>query len=292
MSLSKVSIQGRAAQSVRQGYPWVFSNQIQSWDLRPQTGELVEVLDPKAHTLGFAYANPHTTLALRMLYSPAAAQRGTNGLPDERVELFRKLDRAWSRRQTLALPTNAYRLVWSEADGLPGLVCDRFGDRWVVQCLTAGMEARKPLILEWLVSHLKPRGIFERSEGIGRSREGLLPVRQWLYPQHPEPELLEPVAIQEGALRFWVDVGGGRKPVFIWISARPAVTCRPGSFRGRFWIVFLIPEVSPCRPCWRALPGPWPWTARRTPWKPCGAMPNSMACPAECKLSAPKFLIF
>ncbi len=171
-------------------------------------------MDAAQTTLGFAYANPQITLALRMLYSPEAGVRGLDGEPNEQAELYRKLDRAWSRRQTLVLPTNAYRVVWSEADGLPGFVCDRFGDLVVMQCLTAGMEARKPILLEWIRSHLKPRGIFERSEGIGRTREGLLPVRGWLFPSEPDPSYAEPVTIQEGDLKFWVDVVGGQKTGF------------------------------------------------------------------------------
>jgi 23S rRNA (cytosine1962-C5)-methyltransferase len=159
-----------------------------------------------------------------MLYTPNAGQRGQDGVPDERAELFRKLDRAWSRRRTPAWSTDAYRLVWSEADGLPGLVVDCFGDRVVAQFLTAGMETRKSLILEWLVSHLKPRGIFERSEGVGRSREGLAKIRQWLYPVSVPSELDQPAVIQEGPLRFWVDVVSGQKTGF-YLDQRAARRC-------------------------------------------------------------------
>jgi len=214
VTLPRAHVLARAAQAVRQGHPWIFSSQIQSWEPVPGPGDLVEVLDPQSRGVGYAYANPRTTLALRLLYTPSAGQRGTDGVPDERTELFRKLDRARSRRRDFDWQTDAYRLVWSEADGLPGLVVDCFGDRVVAQFLTAGMEKRKAWIVEWLVSHLKPRGVFERSEGVGRSREGLVPVRQWLYPASPAAELNAPAVIQEGPLRFWVDVVGGQKTGF------------------------------------------------------------------------------
>ncbi|NTV53443.1 MAG: class I SAM-dependent rRNA methyltransferase [Candidatus Firestonebacteria bacterium] len=227
MTLPRVHVQARAAEAVRQGHPWIFASQIHTWEFEPKPGALVEVLGPQSRCVGFAYANPRTTLALRMLYTPSAGQRGPDGVPEERTELFRKLDRARSRRQEYNWDTDAFRLVWSEADGLPGLVVDCFGDRVVAQFLTAGMEARKALVLEWLVSRLKPRGVFERSEGVGRSREGLQPVRQWLYPASPAEELNPPAVISEGPLRFWVDVVGGQKTGF-YLDQRAARRCLQG----------------------------------------------------------------
>jgi 23S rRNA (cytosine1962-C5)-methyltransferase len=227
VTLPLVRVQARAAQAARQGHPWIFASQVQAWEPVPAPGDLVDVRDPQNHCVGFAYANPRTTLALRLLYTPRAGERSPAGVPDERLELFRKLDRARSRRAEFDWSTDACRLVWSEADGLPGLVVDCFADRVVAQFLTAGMEVRKALILEWLVARLKPRGIFERSEGLGRSREGLSPVRQWLYPPAPGEDLNQPVIIREGALRFWVDVVGGQKTGF-YLDQRAARRCLQG----------------------------------------------------------------
>jgi 23S rRNA (cytosine1962-C5)-methyltransferase len=213
-ALPHARITTQAAAVVRRGYPWIFAGQIMTCDRALAAGDLVEVRDPEEQTLGFAYANPKAQLALRMLYSPAAGARYPDGVPDERVELGRKLDRAWTRRQELKLDSDAVRLIWSEADGLPGVVCDRFADLAVVQFLTAGAERRRDLVIEWLASHLKPRGIFERSLGPGRSREGLPPHLGWAWlptgAAEPDPVL----TIQEGPLRFRVDVAGGQKTGF------------------------------------------------------------------------------
>ena len=114
-SLPHARISTPAAAVVHRGYPWVFAGQIMSCDRTLAPGDLVEVQDPEGQRLGFAYANPKTQLALRMLYSPAAGARYPDGMPDERVELGRKLDRAWTRRQKLKLDTDAVRLIWSEA---------------------------------------------------------------------------------------------------------------------------------------------------------------------------------
>lgn len=210
----RLRVSAQAAAVVRRGYPWIFAGQITSSARGLTPGDLVEVLGPDGQTLGFAYVNPRTQIALRLLYSPAAGARYPNGVPDERVELGRKLDRAWTRRQELKLDTDAVRLIWSEADGLPGVVSDRFGDLVVVQFLTAGAERRRGPVIEWLASHLRPRGIYERSLGPGRSREGLPPRLGWAWlpagAGEPEPG----VVITEGPLRFRVDVAGGQKTGF------------------------------------------------------------------------------
>jgi len=211
--LSKATLTGQAAASIKNGYAWVFSGQIREWEGEPQPGDLVELVGPDGERLGYAYANPKTTLALRLLYSPEAGRRG-GGEPDEPSELARKLDRAWSRRRGLALNTNAMRLVWSEADGLPGVVCDSFGDILVVQFFTVGAERRREWVLEWLASRLKPQGIYERSLGASRAKEGLPPRSGWVWtaPGRPEPE--PKVMIEEGPLRFQVDVAAGQKTGF------------------------------------------------------------------------------
>ncbi|MBN1596439.1 hypothetical protein JW933_10985, partial [candidate division FCPU426 bacterium] len=160
----RLFLQPAAAQRVARGYPWVFSNQITTWEAMVGPGELVEVCDRRGRSLGYGYANPDVFLCIRLLYTTAAGRRG-GGVPDETAELMRKLNRARSRRLNLHLDSDAYRLVWSEADGLPGLVCDVYRDVVVLQALTAGMERRKPRVLDWLLRSCRPRGVYERSDG-------------------------------------------------------------------------------------------------------------------------------
>jgi 23S rRNA (cytosine1962-C5)-methyltransferase len=212
--IPKAIVIAPAAKAIRRGYCWVFANQIQAWEGEAQPGDLVAVAAPGGELLGYAYANPRTTLSLRLLYSPAAGRRGPSGVPDERLEIGRKLDRAWSRRRDLDLDGDAVRLVWSEADGLPGIVCDRFADVLVVQFLTAGAEHRRAWVLEWLASHLQLRGIFERSVGVGRAREGLPPRIGWAWLPVGAPQLETSVAFREGPLSFQVDLAGGQKTGF------------------------------------------------------------------------------
>jgi 23S rRNA (cytosine1962-C5)-methyltransferase len=210
--VKSIHVSSRAAQRLRHGYPWVFNNQIVHADADVAPGELVAVAGPHGQELGFAYANPRSVITLRLLYTAAAGRRGGEG-PQEDVELSRKLDRSWSRRKALRLDSDAWRLAWSEADGLPGFVCDVYGQLVVLQCLTAGASLRQPVVVDWLRAHLKPAGIFERSEGPGRLAEGLPVRRGWLWTPGPDAPSTTS-EIHEGPLRFAVDVDAGHKTGF------------------------------------------------------------------------------
>jgi len=214
MNLPRAILTRPGSRSVARGTRWVFAGQVARWEGEPQAGDLVEVLDPAGQTLAFAYANRKVQIVLRVLYSPAAGARYPEGVPDERIELARKLDRAWNRRRGLKLDSDAVRLVWSEADALPGMVCDRYADVVVVQFLTAGAERRRDWVIAWLGAHLKPRGIYERSLGPGRSREGLPPRLGWIWLPAGAPEPEPVVSIQEGPLRFRVGLAAGQKTGF------------------------------------------------------------------------------
>ncbi|NDJ77252.1 MAG: methyltransferase domain-containing protein, partial [Chloroflexi bacterium] len=105
---------------------------------------------------------------------------------------------------------NAYRLVNAESDGIPGLVVDRYWQWLVIQVLTAGIAARKELLVNLLVELLDPAGIYERSDVDIRQKEGLPPETGLLFGIEP-PELLE---IDEHGRRLWVDVRQGHKTGF------------------------------------------------------------------------------
>ena len=105
---------------------------------------------------------------------------------------------------------SAYRLVNAESDGLPGIIVDRYDDFLVCQFLSAGAEFWKKEIVRQLESKIPVRSIYERSDGSGRTREGLKPCCGVLYGQVP-PEVVE---IREGPLHFLVDIHNGHKTGF------------------------------------------------------------------------------
>lgn len=197
--LLKLKLKSNEERRLRAGHLWVFSNEIQTDDkykvITP--GTLCEVLDARNKSLGIGYVNPHALMAIRMLTGNTTAQITADWFA-------RRFENALALRERL-YPTPHYRLVYGEADGLPGLIVDRYGDVLVVQISTAGMEKLKPLLTDALQNVLKPRGIVFRNDVAMREMEGL--------PAYVEEvgQVPESVEIDEGGLRFSVPMKGGQK---------------------------------------------------------------------------------
>jgi 23S rRNA (cytosine1962-C5)-methyltransferase len=182
------------------GHPWVFSNEVQmdaaAKALAP--GSLVTLKRADGRPLGVAMFNPHTLLAARLLDRDAVRPIG-------RRFLMRRLERALKLRQRL-YRAPYYRLVHAEADGLPGLVIDRFGAVLVAQSNAAGMEALQPLLIEALDALLSPAAIVLRNDSAARALEGLgSEVRVALG------EVEGPVTVEENGTLFGADVLAGQK---------------------------------------------------------------------------------
>jgi len=149
------------------GHPWVYSNEVQM-DAAAKAvapGSLVTLKRADGRPFGVASFNPHTLLAGRLLDRDAARPIG-------RRFLWRRLERALKLRERL-YQAPYYRLIHAEADGLPGLVVDRFGAVLVVQSNTAGMELLQPMVVEALADLLHPDAIVLRNDSSGRILEGL-----------------------------------------------------------------------------------------------------------------------
>jgi 23S rRNA (cytosine1962-C5)-methyltransferase len=198
---------------VRNRHPWIFSGAIRRIEAEAKDGDLVRVTDSRGQYLGTGYLNRHSQIVVRLLTWD----------PDERVDRGfwrRRLAQAIEGRAHLAQTpdTDAYRLVHAEADGLPGLIVDRYGSWLVIQCLTLGMAQRRDEIVAILsepaqLSRGDPSplvGIYARDDADVRKKEGLLPETSPLWGAEP-PALLE---IAEGGHRFLVDVRGGHKTGF------------------------------------------------------------------------------
>src|ERR1700732_1627795 len=149
------------------GHPWVYSNEsamdAASKALAP--GTLVTLRRSDERPLGVAMFNPHTLLSARLLDRDVARPIGKRFF-------VRHLERALRLRERL-YRAPYYRLVHAEADGLPGLVVDRFGSVLVVQSNTAGMELLQPIVVEVLIDLLNPSAIVLRNDSPARTLEGL-----------------------------------------------------------------------------------------------------------------------
>jgi 23S rRNA (cytosine1962-C5)-methyltransferase len=188
--------------SARQYHPWIFSGAVGKVEGSPAPGEIVRVLDNDKRFVAYGYFNSHSQIQVRLLEWNEA-----NTVNDE--WWYDRVSQAVRRRGTLASDdsTNAYRLVFGEADFLPGLIVDKYENHVVLQSLTAGIEAAKPIIVQALNSLLNPSGIYERSDVDVRDLEGLPQQKGVLVGNEPEDE----ICIRENNLKFTVDIKNGQK---------------------------------------------------------------------------------
>lgn len=198
--LPEIRLQAGRHKRARQGHPWVYSNEIEmnaaAKALPP--GGLVRLIDASDRPLGVAAFNPHPLISARILSRDAEAVIGRDFLR-ERLESARAI------RDAL-YPVPFYRLVHAEADGLPGLIIDRFGDICVVQVNTAGMEVLSDDLTAVLQDLLAPKTIVFRNDSAVRRLEGLpLEIRTIGTPLDGPMEVLENGAV------FFADPGEGQK---------------------------------------------------------------------------------
>lgn len=181
------------------GHPWIFKNEIETVEGEPQPGAVVEVYDHVRRFLASGYYNPQSQITVRVLdYKP---------LPDMDSAWFReRFERCRDHRARFVPGAEACRLVYGEADGLPGLIVDRFGSVLVVQILTLGMDVHREALVAALVDVFRPAGIYERSDVPIRELEGLEQRTGVLYGDCPRHVLIE-----ENGLKLEVDIAEGQK---------------------------------------------------------------------------------
>ncbi len=211
--LAAVVLKRDREKPVRNRHPWIFSGAIRRIEGEVADGDLVHVTDEGGQYLATGYLNRRSQIVVRLLTWDADEPVG----PDF---WRRRLERAVAGRRHLASnpATNAYRLVHAEADGLPGLVVDRYDEWLVVQCLTLGMARRRDEIVALLADPsicsgqgLRPlAGIYARDDADVRHKEGLSLETGILWGADP-PDRVE---IVEHDHRFLVDLKRGHKTGF------------------------------------------------------------------------------
>ena len=184
---------------LRAGAPWVFSNEIA---MKPEyrqmpPGGLVRLEGDDGARFGTFMFNPHSLIAARLLDRDPAANID--------VDWLRQRLRAAIALRERVCDTPFHRLVHAEADGLPGLVIDRYDDVAVLQANTAGMDRLTPLIVEALTGLLPLRAVVARNDSAARRQEGLAESVALLFGTDATAEVVE------GGVRFPVDPLGGQK---------------------------------------------------------------------------------
>jgi len=202
MIIAQVILKKGREKSVLNRHPWIFSGAIQRIEGTPQNGDIVDVWNNNARFVGRGIISHHSEIRVRILTWRQREQV-------DRTFWYKKIKRASEGRAALENNplTNAYRLVHAEADGLPGLIVDRYGPWLVTQFLSVAAERNKVHIVDALAEYTAPQGIFERSDTYTRELEGLVPVTGPLWGEVP-PDLIE---IEENGYRFLVDIKSGQK---------------------------------------------------------------------------------
>jgi 23S rRNA (cytosine1962-C5)-methyltransferase len=197
--LPSVLLRAGEDRRVRDGHPWAFSNEVL---MDPETkaippGSLAILRAPSGEALGLATFNPHSLIAARLLTSNPEATV-------DALFLGRRIAQAVALRDRL-VGVPYYRLIHAEADGLPGVIVDRFGDALVVQINSAGMDALTPVLLEALEAELSPGTIVLKNDSPVRELEGL--TREVVVAKGNGG----PVELIENGARFMADLSGGQK---------------------------------------------------------------------------------
>lgn len=193
--MNTVKVTKRGADRVRHGHLWIYSSDIVEYEA--DGGSIVTVNDERGNFIGQALYSDASQISLRFL-----------------TQNTEQIDREWWRRRILnatsrrniSSETNAYRLIYSEGDLLPSLIVDRYNDVLVLQTLSQGIDAIKPLLTEILVEEFKPRAIVERNDARVRELEGLPLIAGAIY-----GDASGELEILQHSLRFYVEPLGGQK---------------------------------------------------------------------------------
>ena len=201
MDLAPLRLKKNEDRRIRAGHVWVFSNEV---DIAAtpldafEAGQLAEFQDSAGKSLGNGYVNPHSLICGRLL------SRNPDYVLGKSL-LVHRLNVALGLRQRL-FTKPFYRLVYSEGDGLPGLIVDRYGDTLVVQVNTAGMERVKDEILIALQEVVRPARIVLRNDSAGRALEGLDN-----YVETVLGNAVDLVSLEENGVRFEAPILSGQK---------------------------------------------------------------------------------
>lgn len=196
MAEASVIISSRGSERLRSGHPWVYKSDVRS--AQAEAGAIVRVTDERGRFHGRAFFSNKSQIAVRLLTH--------HNVPVDRDFFVERLRRAAAFRQTVVENTDAYRLVYGEADQLPSVIVDRYGDYFVLQTLSQGSEKQKVLLAEILVELFSPKGILERNDPKVRLLEGLEQRVGVLYGEVPTE-----ILAKENGVTFVYDLAHGQK---------------------------------------------------------------------------------
>ena len=193
---ASVTIKPRGEERLQSGHPWIYKSDIAKVDARG--GDTVRVIGSRNRVLGHALYSDRSEITLRVI---------THGQTAVETDLWRRrMAQAIQFRDTLNLDATAYRVIHGEADLLPSLIVDRYGDYLVLQALSQGTDRLMPLVTELLVELMHPTGILARNDPRVRLLEGLEQRVEVLHGTVPDH-----IDVREGTVSYVVDPYRGQK---------------------------------------------------------------------------------
>lgn len=179
------------------GHPWIYSGAVDKIEQNIIPGSIVEVFNHKNEFIGYGHYNKNSKIIVRMLEHDKNVSIDANWYNQ-------KIKQAYELRMGLNIDSNAFRLIHSESDFLPGLIIDYFNGYVILQISTLGMERDKEFIIQALINNIPNlKGIYEKSEGDGRKLEGLPEKTQILWGEIPDT-----IEIFERNANFIIDLKG------------------------------------------------------------------------------------
>jgi 23S rRNA (cytosine1962-C5)-methyltransferase len=212
-----VAITPKGENRVRSGHPWVYRSDIASADAA--AGDVVRVTGRRGAPLGHAFYSDRSEIVLRMVNRREA--------PPDAAEWRGRIAAAVDYRAALGIDATAFRVLHGEADRIPGLVVDRYGDHLVLQASTQAVERRLSEFVGLLVERLAPAGILARNDLRVRLLEGLEQKVEVLYGTVPDS-----IEVREGAVYYDVDPHKGQK-TGLFLDQRENRIAAAGYARGR-----------------------------------------------------------
>ena len=194
------------------GHSWVYANEVQKIEGKDKNGSLAEVRAFDGRFVGKGYVN-HLSKILVRIFIRTGEEDGK--------ELYLKRIAAADLARKKLISDSCYRMVFAEADDLPALVVDRYGDYLVLECLSLGVDMRKNMIAECLNELFSPKGIYMRGDAAVRQKEGLSLKNETLSGEVPDK-----IYIEENGIKMAVDVKRGQKTGYFLDQKENRFACR------------------------------------------------------------------